>query len=322
MFEHGLSGRLWPIRFKPYSDELLSSWLIRLIHAYGMEPDRFCARVWRRYGFWQRDLDKGMDDELLLVLAEKTATPRDRILATTFRGYAGYHETQLSDAAREPTPWLRYFGLWSPRIDSPWLQYCPYCLREDAVPYFRRHWRLAFVAVCILHRRRLLDRCTNCMALVRFHQLAPDVESITQCYNCLSDLRSASSVPLGFRIEDGDLLDFQSLLLDTMKTGWYQLPGYQPIRAIPFFLQLQACGRFMIATKRELEPSKGSWAYFRRFPFDLRVPSGAQQAMEVLPAYDRIRLLLLMYWWINHWPQKFLKRFTASIFIPSRFRDT
>jgi TniQ len=31
----GLSGEFWPIRPKPYDDELLSSWIVRLARAYG-----------------------------------------------------------------------------------------------------------------------------------------------------------------------------------------------------------------------------------------------------------------------------------------------
>jgi TniQ len=83
LFEHGLSGRLWPIHGKPYNDEVLSSWLVRLSRAYGAEPTRFCAQVWPHRALWSQDIAQGTDHELLRVLAAKTATPRTRVLATT-----------------------------------------------------------------------------------------------------------------------------------------------------------------------------------------------------------------------------------------------
>ena len=34
--------------------------------------------------------------------------------------------------------------------------------------------------------------------------------------------------------------------------------------------------------------------------------------MEVLSAYDRVRVLLLMAWWRKHWPEKFMKAFSEA----------
>src|SRR5919108_4163031 len=81
--DSGLSGRLWPIHLKPYDDELLSSWLVRLSRAYGVDPKRFCASGWCQPAFWNRDIDKGIYDDVLQVLADKTATPPVRVLDTT-----------------------------------------------------------------------------------------------------------------------------------------------------------------------------------------------------------------------------------------------
>ncbi|HEY7711072.1 MAG TPA: TniQ family protein, partial [Candidatus Entotheonella sp.] len=100
---------LWPIHCKPYGDEVLSSWLARLSRAYGTDPIRFCALVWPRHAVWNRDIDKGTDDELLRVLSTKTATSRRRVLATTVRGYSGYRVEDLSVMNR--SPWLLRVGL-------------------------------------------------------------------------------------------------------------------------------------------------------------------------------------------------------------------
>lgn len=171
-----MSGRLWPIHLKPYDEELLSSWLIRLCRAYGAEPDRLCAAIWRHPAFWQRDIDKGTYDHILQVLADQTATPPARVLETTFRGYPGFPTWELDHNRR--APWVLSIGLRGGRRQRPWLQYCPYCLQNDDEPYFRRHWRLAFVTVCTQHRCRLLDRCLNCAAPCNIHQIRSDAAAI------------------------------------------------------------------------------------------------------------------------------------------------
>jgi hypothetical protein len=54
---------------------------------------------------------------------------------------------------------------------SCWLQFCPTCLREDEVPYFRRSWTLATRVSCFRHACRLRDRCPSCgLGLAPFRQ--------------------------------------------------------------------------------------------------------------------------------------------------------
>jgi hypothetical protein len=117
VFELGLSGRLWPLHGKPYDDEVLSSWLVRLSRAYGAAPARFCAQIWPHRALWSRDIDQGTDHELLRVLTAKTATPRARVLATTVRGYRGYLTEELVHMKRPP--WLLRLGLRSLPVLGP-----------------------------------------------------------------------------------------------------------------------------------------------------------------------------------------------------------
>jgi hypothetical protein len=110
------------------------------------------------------------------MLTAKTATPLPRVLATTVRGYRGYRTEDLRLMKRPP--WLLRLGLLSLTRSRPLLQYCPRCLREDADPYFRRCWWLAFVTVCPDHHRRLVDCCEACGAVVNMHQLPGDAETM------------------------------------------------------------------------------------------------------------------------------------------------
>lgn len=73
----GLSGELWPIHFKPYDDELLSSWSVRLARAYGVEPVKFWNRVLPHNPIEIRwsTLDYLPPENLLSVISQATATP-------------------------------------------------------------------------------------------------------------------------------------------------------------------------------------------------------------------------------------------------------
>ena len=144
---------------------------MRLIRAYGADPHRFCAHVWPGRAVWSRDIDQGCDAAIFRVLTTKTATHPPRVLCTTLRGYPGYTKA-YGRAVRQP-PWVLHGGWGTWQRQQPWLQYCPHCLQEDADPYFRRRWRLAFVTICPAHRQQLLDRCAVCSAVVNFHASPP-----------------------------------------------------------------------------------------------------------------------------------------------------
>lgn len=56
---------------------------------------------------------------------------------------------------------------------EPIYRYCPRCLAEDAQPYIRRSWRLAYSVVCRKHHIVLHDRCPHCMARINLTHLNP-----------------------------------------------------------------------------------------------------------------------------------------------------
>ncbi|MDQ6759491.1 MAG: TniQ family protein [Acidobacteriota bacterium] len=129
-----ISGPLWPIYPKPFPDELLSSWMVRIARAYRIRPASFWKRQAGSVDF--RNVDLTAEDRLLRLIGLKTGTPLDRVRATTLRAYRecgvdwyGGHETVI--------------------------RFCPACLEER--PYFRRRWRLGFLrcAMCMKSSSRI-----------------------------------------------------------------------------------------------------------------------------------------------------------------------
>ena len=303
-FESGLSGRLWPLRLQPYADELLSSWVVRLSRAYGMEACRFGASVGRYSAFWSRDIDKGLDDHLLQVLIDHTATPPARVLKTTVSGYRGFPIQELYHNGL--SAWLLSIGLRGGRRHRPWLQYCPYCLQDDDDPYFRCHWRLAFVTVCPQHDCRLLDRCAACAAPCNIHQVPNDADTITRCYVCQFDARWAQAPGLDHTAGRSRMMQVQRLLAEALSQGQYPLTQARSVATEEFLSVLRHLGRLLIAPEHAQELRRGFCGEMGEPYFEPSFPSSRGRAIEVLSVADRFALMLLLAWWLNDWPDQFL----------------
>jgi len=304
LFEPGLSGRLWPIHLKPYDDELLSSWLVRLSRAYGMEAGRFGASIWRHAAFWNRDIDKGIDDNVLQVLSDHTATPPARVLETTLSGYRGFPARELYGNGL--SAWILSIGLRGGRRHRPWLQYCPYCLQDDDDPYFRRHWRLVFVTVCPPHRCRLLDRCVACATPCNIHQVPRDAHAITCCYRCQFDARRAWAPTLANTADRHHVMQFQTLLVEALHRGWYPLSQAESVSTEDYLFVLRHLGRLLITRNRAQELRRGFCGHLGEPYFEPSFPSSQGRAIEVLSVADRFALMLLLGWWLDDWPDQFV----------------
>ena len=192
-----------------FEDELLTSWLVRLARANSARLHVFTVDLFGRKNperphfptitHWHRDLDRTFKSDDLEELARRTELPIERVRQTTLEPL----ERRLTERTYLGTGvarWLLPIGVRElMRLDCG-LQYCPHCLREDASPYFRRIWRLAFVTICPVHWTPLLDRCPDCRNPIHFarrefggdaHRLrrAP----ISDCYECGFDLRQADA---------------------------------------------------------------------------------------------------------------------------------
>ena len=177
----------WPAEVIPREDELLSSWLHRLALAHGLSPRHFGDCLGFGAGAWSARLDLEAPATLLNLLQRQTGVCRDRIAA-------------MPIGARDWRPLLlplrHSAGLaQAGQTRATWLQFCPVCLADDEVPYFRRAWRRATVMICRRHGRRLSDHCPACrQGLAPFNQRV--LASQCQCAVCGFDLRRARAPKL------------------------------------------------------------------------------------------------------------------------------
>jgi hypothetical protein len=315
MSETGLSGPLFPLHVKPQADELLSSWLTRLSRAHGLEPRAFGTYLWPAMRLWDGDIDQRAAAAVLAVLVQKTAISPQRAFATTLTAYEGTLYERLTPQGHPI--WLLANAMRRQRRCLPALQYCPQCLRTDATPYFRRCWRLGFVTVCTDHHCRLLDRCPACCAPVNFHLLPGDMDTITRCHQCQLDLGVAESPALDTSPVHQRLVTFQTLLLQALTTGWYPLTDDELVRLPHYLRVVRHLGRFLV-THRDANQQRARLCRRVEQPYFVpSVPASKQWALEGLSVTDRFRLLLLVAWWVEDWPEQFITVCLENLFWPS-----
>lgn len=216
----GLTSSLWPIHYKPLPDELLSCWLVRLAHGHGLKVQTFCNLIFGNHRqVWNRDIDRLAPTWLLDELSSRTGTSPEAVFNTTLRAYEGllYPKFRSSSVLQ----WILALKMYHRKREGYGLQFCPACLAEDSIPYFRRSWRVAFNTVCTRHGIMLLDRCPKCGVAVAVHRLdmtaldGLEIGSVSYCYSCRFDLRDASRIePSSYDKQASELLMKINLELD------------------------------------------------------------------------------------------------------------
>ncbi|MCR6480418.1 TniQ family protein [Variovorax sp. ZS18.2.2] len=302
-----MTARVLPVRFPPLPDELLSSWFVRLAHANGEKSHSLGFRIFRGECNFLRGgdqkLDRGHDVQALTLLAQATKTSLQRVKASTLGAYAGYLWDEIS--TRGVRRWVMPVLDRGGERTRHGLQACAECLRDDAAPYFRRSWRLALQVACPFHGRLLIDHCPECNAPLVMHRgdvgiFTPQPESSARwCSYCRADLAGAAA---SCEILDIDALDFQVLLLDTLRRGWINIAG-RVIHSLLFFEGLRMLWAFLDAP---------AWsADFRRclelqgFPLG-EVPRKRYGGADVQRSEARCRLLAASGWLLADWPSRFL----------------
>jgi TniQ len=163
---------LWPARRKPLSDELLSSWYVRLARANGLFPINLWKVIQPQRTFSLSILDSHNDTELFNILARHT-----RLDAAIFTGMLA-HQSSLSESSQ-----FTYR-----RARDQILRFCPVCLFADGEPYYRRSWQFARRHMCPKHHAWLQVHCRHCSSPINLQDLSLDCVSLAVCFGCRGDL--------------------------------------------------------------------------------------------------------------------------------------
>jgi hypothetical protein len=282
-----------PCTLHPFEDELFSSWLVRLAYRHSMKVHSFCKFLFNSSNTWNRDIDKGVTDEVLNVLASKTLTSINRIKSTTLRSYEG--KLYLNHNPNGNTRWLMSLGIYHREHKNYGLMFCPKCLKNDGeTPYFRKQWRLSFSVICSKCGIYLHDRCPNCGKPIVFFRIELGKKdelpskSIAICYHCDFDLRETPTVQAPVKLARG-----QRTFYRILQEGWNKEVIY-PHQYFDVVYQL-------------LKVLKSPSIRCRKLQNDLAVRFGTSEVVEDLISEKRsfeylpldLRIVLLkQIWWL------------------------
>lgn len=155
---------------------------------------------------------------------------------------------------------------------APRYRFCPVCLLEDEVKYFRIEWRFLCWLWCPLHMCRLLDACPACAKPVQLPadliSAGPEgwgVATLDRCLSCESDLTAEAH-------SHTDTLDFSDL------TEWERclLKNGRAVLAALLKGRFVVRGEYMVARKHVKElgslDKQGLIPLFANIPYWVRRP--------------------------------------------------
>jgi hypothetical protein len=183
----------------PKKDELLSSWLLRLAFAHERIMTTFISLFIKQDGskISAIDIDFRYYDELFDVIATKSNLDKKQILQMSLRSEEGYLY-HCNDCLYPPKQIRKLLD----KRTHNGLLYCPKCLKEDEIPYWRKHWRYWFYNACTKHNVFLTDRCWVCYEPIKLYKMQ-NTDGVVYCGKCGNDLRDTVSVNVSKRYNYG-----------------------------------------------------------------------------------------------------------------------
>jgi len=285
----------FPIKVKPLEDELLSSWLIRTALEHKTAPATFTNLYIpeTKNKLWSSDIDMHASDGLLAALSFKSALPLEQLRSMTLKAYEGFLFEKLH-ANTGGTQFINPLGLRGRRSKLPGLRYCPYCLNEDLVPYFRKKWRLAFSVVCLKHKCYLLDRCLECGTPIMPY-LSCNRGKLGNCYKCEQSILSGK---FAVYVDNSDILNSVSALYSTLDKGFILISG-QPVSSHLYFQILHQILKLMMSPR---------YGQNMQNALDFELPDISNlRTFEALPAAIQSQLLNKALWLLDKWPERFIE---------------
>ncbi|WP_152020586.1 TniQ family protein [Aliarcobacter butzleri] len=184
---------------QPFEDELLSSWLTRVAIEHRRQLPIFLTLFAKKEGnqISRTDIDFLYDEKLFEVLVNKSNLKKEDIFKMSLRSEEGYLFS-CNDCLYPP---LQIRKLTDKRTHNG-LMYCPKCLAEDKIPYFRKKWRYQFYNACPKHKVFLTDRCWRCYEKVNFSKIKHNKE-ICICHKCEKDFRENLVININSNFEYG-----------------------------------------------------------------------------------------------------------------------
>lgn len=297
---------LLPIHPLLRQQELLSSWMVRLAIANDYGIHTFYRKI-AGYdkSIWTRDIDRNPSEALLDRLKQLSGYGVAELYHHTLHRYIGSVFTSISSNGYQPL--LLPIGVYHRKRRRMGLQYCPQCLRDDHVTYFRQSWRLAFFAICEKHHCLLVSRCPGCQNPIMFHRFGIGniatyrpkfLAFCSECGERLSDTH-------GHKINWPDKRSWKLYLalLHHFEDGKWRGTDFGTPHMVLVFRGFHAILQVLIGRSGELlQRIIGR----RLFGDDYNYGPIRAKDFELLNAQDRLIAMLFVMWLIWEWPDRWV----------------
>lgn len=295
------------LRPKPFANESLSSWRQRVGWANGYRLFSLNKGELRR-----SDPDLGLHESAFEWIAAVHNVTIGDVRQMTFRSMEGKVVGEIRSRLH-PAWWLRARYGQSER--SFGAMFCPLCLGEDHVPYFRLTWRLGFNVVCPRHSVLYLDQCQRCGSppwpggCGGSHHHSSHFTSFDHCWSC-GELLSGQSVQSAVNI---------NVCTQWLEQSHVEMAG-NTVPVIEMFSALRAmCQIFLRTNTREKLLKSGKWTQIAA-AFENSTARG--NAVEYCQVTDRHLLIQAAEYLLTNWPSNFLTEMIDSDVTRSLFFGT
>lgn len=231
---HELTNENFTIIPIPLEDEILSSWIVRVAYAHKTHPHTFVNQYlnYRPYSFFLSECDLTLDEAMLNTIYEKCRYNIDvrSLMLTT---YDGYIQENIYDN--------------NPTIFFTHQKYCPICLREDKVPYFRKKWRVVFYNICHKHSCYLYEHCPSCKSKLDISKMYNNKLPYTHCHKCGFELKKGRKLPIHKKHISN--LEYQNRIFKIIHDGYIQLDK-TPVYSLLFFEVFSKLSKLILLNKK------------------------------------------------------------------------
>lgn len=231
---HELKNENFTIIPIPFKDEILSSWIVRTAYAHKTHPHTFVNQYlnFRPYSFFLTESDITLSQDMIKTIEEKTHHKVDihSLILTT---YSGFIQENIYDN--------------NPTIFFTHQKYCPVCLREDKIPYFRKKWRVVFYNICHKHNCYLYEHCPSCKTKLDISKMHENKLPYTHCHHCGFELKKGRKLPI--HKNHISSLEYQNKIFKIIHDGYVQL-GETPIYSFLFFEGFSKFSKLILLNKK------------------------------------------------------------------------
>lgn len=218
----------------PFEDELLSSWIVRMAYAHKTHPHTFVNQYlnYRPYSFFLGENDVTLNADMIKDIESKAYHKIDvrSLMLTT---YSGILQENIYPN--------------NPMIFFTHQKYCPICLREDKVPYFRKVWRTVFYNICHKHQCYLYEYCPTCHARLDISKMYDNQLPFTYCHRCGFELQKGRKLPIHKKYLSS--LCYQKKMFTVIQDGYIQL-GETPVYSFLFFEVFAKLSKLLLLNKK------------------------------------------------------------------------